>query len=327
MPEAKLANFQILRELISCSERRVYEAIPINSTKPVRLTVFTAEISQRSAFRRALKTDRAMLSMLRHQSIVKFLGSGESDGAFFFWTASCDSETATDAIHHQRKLSTEDIIEIGWQTCSALQQAHNVGLSHGGLSCESVLLSENVQVTLIDFGVERWLRSARQSDREPVSGAAPIVGSTLASREDFGKDLTDLAAVLSRLLSNAESVATESEVGHLSARIPLERLLARAAADAPPGQGPVSAREFQGRLGEILIGTDGDVMPLVDQRNAATTSKRSIVVELFGDDEPRTQKPDTPFPSATPAWQKQILPIAAAIALLIVLTLLADWLF
>ena len=327
MPDSEFSDFQFQLELINRDERQVYAAILGKSEEPVRLTVFSVEVSRRQEFRRAFKIDRAMLAMLQHQSIVRFLGDGESDGTLFFWTEACESELLSAAINSHRTFSTEDVIEIGWQICSALQQAHNLGLSHGSLSADSILLSENMQVTVIDFGVERWLNAARQGLDEASSGPSVITISALASRPAVERDLSDLAAVLSRLLLCVESDGQHAESNRSSARNLLERLLARASADAAPAQRPVSAREFQGRLGEILIGTDGDVMPLVDQRNASATSRRSIVVELFEPDALHVQIPGTPYQSATPAWRRQILPIAAVIVLLVIFTLLAGWLF
>ncbi|MEJ7594913.1 MAG: protein kinase [Planctomycetaceae bacterium] len=184
-----------------------------------------------------------------------------------------------------RRFSSEDIIEIGWQVCSALQLAHNLGLAHGGLSAESVLLSDNLQVTVIDFGVARWLRVATEAavaDDLANSGPALITISALASREDVDKDLRDLAGLLNRLLQACDD-EEQPEAGKVTTRVMMERLLARFEPSGASGgvQRPWSAREFQGRLGEILIGTGDDSMPLVDHRNSATTSRRSIVVELF----------------------------------------------
>ncbi|MEJ7594914.1 MAG: hypothetical protein WKF77_25590 [Planctomycetaceae bacterium] len=78
-----LNDFEIGRELRSSPERRVVTATRRDTRESVRLTVFSAEISRRPEFRRAIKMDRSMLAMLQHQSIVKFRGDGESGGVLF----------------------------------------------------------------------------------------------------------------------------------------------------------------------------------------------------------------------------------------------------
>jgi serine/threonine protein kinase len=320
-----LNDFEMGDVLRLDSERRVLTAIRRDSGETVRLSLFSAEISQRAEFRRSVKMDRAMLAMLKHQSIVRFLGYGESDGTLFLATESSDFTPLSDQLTAGRCFSSEDIIEIGWQICSALQLAHNLGLAHGGLSTENVLLSDSLQVTIVDFGVARWLRAAAvAADDSANSGPALITISALASREDVERDLRDLASLLKRLLQacNDDDVP---EQGKVATTVMMERLLGRFEPSNTSGAShrPVSAREFQGRLGEILIGTGDDSMPLVDHRNVPTTSRRSIVVELFEPTASLLPADAGARGSATFAWRKQILPIAVSIVVLLVLWLLA----
>ncbi len=322
MSEFEPADFQIVEELPSLEHRRIFRATQPGEPNNVRLTVFSAELSQRPEFRRALKTDRAMLSMLRHQSIVRFGDSGESGGQLFFWTEPCEFESLATQLEKHRVFSSEDVIEIGWQVCSALQQAHNLGLAHGGLSMESVLLSDNLQVMLIDFGVARWLKAAAVNNDVENSGPALITISALASREQVESDLTELASILGTLLKSSVDTHEGADSEKVSTYGPLERLLARITS-GNPAMKPVSAREFQGRLGEILIGSDDDKMPLVDHREFTGGSKRSIVVELFDSTETENPVSGTANQPATSATRMQLLPILVGLAVVIILALLA----
>ncbi len=324
MTDLDLDDFETGQELYSCPERCVLSATHKDSGEHVRLTIFSADVSLHPEFRRAVKMDRAMLAMLQHQSIVRFLGYGESGGTLFFWTAASDFTPLSDQLENGRCFSSEDIIEIGWQVCSALQLAHNSGLAHGGLSAESVLLSGNLQVTVIDFGVTRWLRAAAKSVESENSGLALITISALASRADVEKDLFDLAELLKLLLETCDD-REQSEPGKVTTCMMMERLLARFGVSNPSNnsQKPASAREFQGRLGEILIGTGDDSMPLVDQRNTGASSRRSIVEELFDPFELSLPMERDPEESATSAWRRQILLITVVTALVIILWLIA----
>ena len=319
-----LNDFETRQELSSCPDWRVLAATRRDNGQAVRLTVFSAEISQYPEFRRAIKMDRAMLAMIQHQAIVKFLGDGESGGTLFLWTEASEFTPLSDQLSEGRRFSSEDIIEIGWQVCSALQLARNGGLSHGGLSATSVLLSDNLQVKVIDFGVARWLRAAKTPDASAGSGPALITISALASRADVEQDLSDLAALLKLLLQTCND-EEETLQGRVTTRSMVERLLARFEPSGITGvsQRPVSARMLYGHRGEILIGTDDDSMPLVDQRNAAATSRRSIVVELFDPPESSLQVDAPAQRPAAFAWRKQILPIIVLVALVIILCLVA----
>lgn len=320
MSDVGLTDFDLQRGLSSTPDQKLWEAHTRADGRRVLVTVFSPEVSQFPDFRRGLKTDRAMLLMLHHQSVNRFLGSGETDGTLFLWAEFSDFPTLAQHFSDGREFSADDIIEIGWQICSALQQAHNLGLSHGGISPDTVRISDNLQVTVTDFGIARWLHAAKTADPQSSSGPALITVRALASREQVEKDLRDLALLLKRLFDRLEEEPAESRG---ISRVLLERMLGRFLNDSSP-QLPVTAREFQGRLGEILIGNE-EAMPLVDERKSVGTSKRSIVVELF---EPRETLSDDGEPasgSAGTATRMQILPIVAGIALVILITLIAVW--
>ncbi len=328
-------DVEIVRPLASRDEYTIYDAVSRTDGKPVLLTVFSAQVSQCADFRRALKSNRAMLMMLQHQSVLRFLGSGESSGQLYYWTIPTESRSLADRIQDGRRFSSEDVIEIGWQVCSALQQAHNLGLAHGGLSIDTILISDNLQVMLSEFGVARWLKAAADANQNEPTNAALITVSTLASRQEVEKDLNDLAAVLSLLLRTATppaAVGKEVVSAPVASSAPaaspsstdqlLERLLARLTDEKNPTQ-LTSAREFQGRLGEILIGPGDDAMPLVDRRESPGSSRRSIIVELFEPPESLDEIPGSVRHSAGTASGRQFLPLIILLVIIVLITLIA----
>jgi serine/threonine protein kinase len=317
--EPELSNFQITQTLTETHDFRLLAAAD-SSGASVWLTVFSADVSRRPEFRRALKMDRTMLMMLHHQSIIRFLGTGETDGTLFFWTAASDYLPLSQQLSNGRTFSVDDVIEIGWQLCSALQHAHNLGLAYGGLTTETVMLSDNLQVLLTGFGIQRWLTIVQES--KSASSITPATISALAGREQIERDLKDLAWLLSHLLTSASRDDTTLPRMAVGSRSMLERLLARCL-NGSAGQLPQTAREFQGRLGELLIGSDEDQMPLVDQRDQGRRFKQSIVMELFEPDRSATAAIPPGDVSAGSATWKQFLPIVLVVTALVILTLIA----
>lgn len=323
MSDFELSDFEIVSELPGREHRKLFRAVLRRDGTPVQLTVFSSEISQQPEFRRAVKTDRAMLSMLQHQSILPYVGSGESGGQLFLCSEACEYDSLAERIAQRRSFSPEDVIEIGWQLCSALQQAHNRGLAHGGLSLDSVLLSDNLQVTLIDFGVDRWLKAAQNSDPSAASGPALITISALASREEVENDLADLATILVQLRQTTPENSEQPEAGRGSIRGALDRLLARITSSNPTLK-PVSARELQGRLGEILIGNEDDAMPLVDHRESMGSFRRSIIKELFDPPAVPHRSGDVGNQPAGSAFRSRILPVLIGILIIAFIIMLAE---
>jgi hypothetical protein len=309
-----LADYYIQNTLPPAQHWQCLDVRRIADNVPERLLVFSPELSRNPEFRRALKTDHAMLPMLQHPSVLKVLGFGESDGILFLRHAPCESPSLLRQLQSGRTFSTEDIIEIGWQICSALQRAHNLGLTHGRIAADSVLCSDTLQVLLAEFGIARWLEAAHRQN----SG---IFDSTSANsgmlRQQVDHDLTDLAKLLQQLVN-----ANESPTSDAAASTSLQRLLNRCLEGAAE-QRMQTAREFQGRLGELLIIPGNERMPVQLDKESTTKVKRSIVNELFQPDAWTPMKPAQLRPSAASASRLQILPLLVVVALIVILTVLA----
>lgn len=317
MPATELREFEILETFREGTECTRSLARHPDYTTPVQLIVFAGKLSANPDFRRGLKTDRSMLEMLRHQGLVNLLGVSESDGTLFCWTEACDFPTLAQQLEDGTPRSTDDIIEIGWQICSALQQAHNLGIVHEFLAADLIQISDSLRVCLADLGIARWLHLAVAAEADPseIEPHAPalITVSVLASRESVEKDLCDLARVLQLLLDQND----DQQPAAVALRSLLQRIL-----DADQPQIPLTAREFQGRLGELLLGTDQQEIPIVDERNSVVGSRRSIVVELFESDQQRRSQAGHGIPAES-APRLHNLPVLALVALAVIITIIA----
>lgn len=268
----------------------------------------------------ALKTDRTMLLMLQHQSVLRVLGTGEAaNGTLFLRNAPCDFPSLQQHMQNGRRFAAEDIIEIGWQVCSALRCAHNLGLTHGRIAADTVLCSEALQVLLAEFGFARWLEA---SERDQNISRSDATMSSFTSRQQAEQDLTDLARLLQQLLTNC----CNPDASDAAISAGLQRLLGRCL-EHSSDQRPQTAGEFQGRLGELLISPGTECMPVFDDRDSPGRSKRSILDELFESAQGTAVKPERTAAAATSASRTQILPLLVAVAVLVVLTVLAVLLF
>ena len=286
----------------------------------VHLLMFSQVLSQLSQFRAAVRTDRDTLLQLQHACIQKFQGFAESDGELLCWMEAPEAPKLASLIEAGTKLSADEIIDVGWQICSALQQMHNVGLAHGALSADTVMLTEGLQPMITAVGLQRWLNAAataRAQQNQSAARPALISVSAFASAEQVQRDLRDLAALLKHLLEHACKERTQQpSTTSLNSR--LARLLDRLLDPAQPL--PLTARELQGRLGEILI--DDTEMPIHDCRDDATGYKSTIIGGLFENSAAATATP-APHVSAGSAGYLPKLPILITVGILLLLTLLA----
>jgi len=324
MSPTQTGEFDLQQTLQQADGWRLMLAVHRPTGRTVHLLIFSQELSQLPQFRAALKTDRDTLLQLRHACIQRFLGFAESDGELLCWMEPPEAPSLATVMASETQLSTDEIIDIGWQLSSALQQMHNLGLAHGALSADTVLLSEGLQPTITSLGMHRWLAAAaaaKASQMQPATGPALISVSAFASQEQVLTDLRDLALLLRRLLElshDNQTRKTAAVAGTASARPRLARLLERLI--GTDQSTPLTARELQGRMGELLL--EGGEMPINDQRDDSTGRRNSILHNLFDD----ATEPSSAIPGQIPAGSAgrlPNLPIVVAVVVVLLLTLVA----
>lgn len=319
MSSTQTGDFDRQQTLQQADGWRLMLAVHRPSGRTVQLLIFSQELSQLPQFRAALKTDRDTLLQLRHACIQRFLGFAESDGELLCWMEPPDAPSLATVMASENRLSTDEIIDICWQISSALQQLHNLGLAHGAIAADTVLLSEGLQPTITALGLHRWLAAARQAGSTALANTRPalISVSAFASRDQVQTDLRDLGVLIKQLLQKSGNEHTQ-DYAATPVRTRLTRLL-ESLIDNDHST-PLTARELQGRLGEILL--DDSEMPIDDQRDETTGYKKSIIGDLFEKAAPTAPAPTRQTPAGSAGYSPK-LPILVSVIVLLLLTLVA----
>jgi serine/threonine protein kinase len=251
-----------------------------------RLLVFTPEISANADFRSAWRRDVELFRQLQHDGLPQLQESGDDDGIVYVSTELPSGLTMDDYLSSHAS-TWDESADLGWQAASVIQHLHNLGIAHGGLDSDRFRISEQLRVSLVDTGVARWMLAAK----DPESA-----GNLNAQ---YRADLRSLAALLNKLASANTCNSGESS------KVPQHwwDLMADLADDAAD-RFPATAREFQGRLGGILLEDSGDNMVVVADRSAPGQSGRSIVDELLDTPE-NDHSRDVPqqLTSWSPPWK------------------------
>ncbi|KAJ8027528.1 Hormonally up-regulated neu tumor-associated kinase [Holothuria leucospilota] len=103
-----------------------------------------------------LRREAAILQQLRHPNIVALLEVLETDNNLYMVLEICNGGPLLDLIWVQQGLSEDDAKRFTQQVISAVQYLHNVGIMHRDLKVENMLLDEDKNIKLIDFGLSSF---------------------------------------------------------------------------------------------------------------------------------------------------------------------------
>lgn len=260
MSQLQLNEFELHEVLFTGEFYSIHKATQPDVAGTFRLTLVDPEVSTSTAFRAAFRKDETSLANVHHENIPSLMAWGERDGQLFFVTEAVDGRSLRDRLDSGQAFELDELTDIAWQVASALQYAHNVGLCHGGISSDSVIVSDELRVALPEFGLHAWRREATPNHRHSFA---------LAASEDL--------AALGRLWKSSVQSLTDE----LSNTPELTRKVSRILSILERPVEELTAREVQGRLGDVLLTMSGESIEMVDHREGQQLSRRSIVDELF----------------------------------------------
>jgi eukaryotic-like serine/threonine-protein kinase len=204
-------RYQIIRLLGEGGMGAVYEAEQDQPRRRVALKVIKAAWASPELLRRFEQEFQA-LGRLHHPGIAQIYEAGTADTGFGF-----QPFFAMELIHGKplgeyadgRHLNTRQRLALMIQVCEAVQHAHQRGIVHRDLKPGNILVDENGQPKILDFGLARVTDSdaqaTRQTDMGQLLGTLPYMSPEQVLADplaiDTRSDVYALGVILYELLA------------------------------------------------------------------------------------------------------------------------------
>ena len=156
-PGTKLGPFLIEKELGSGAMGTVYLAQYKDRDQRVAIKMMAPGIGTSDTSRARFERESTILKQLKHENIVKLLATGRYKNSPFYAMEFIEGESLDHVMERRGRLTWEAVIELGIQLCGALQHAHNQGIVHRDLKPSNIMMVNNGQAKLTDFGIAKDL--------------------------------------------------------------------------------------------------------------------------------------------------------------------------
>jgi serine/threonine protein kinase len=173
-PPCRLGDFEILREIGRGGMGTVYEARQISLDRKIALKILPPEASADPERLRRFGREARALAAIEHPNIVT-IHSVETCGEVHFITMELVRGDLLSKVIPKNGLPLGKLLELAVELTDALAAAHRHGVVHRDLKPSNIVLSENGQVKVLDFGLARL---------RPPSIEEPEVDSQLPTRTD-----------------------------------------------------------------------------------------------------------------------------------------------
>ena len=151
----------------------VYKAEDTKLRRSVALKFLRPDaIEDAEATERFLREARAAAG-LDHPNICTVYEIDEIEGETFLAMAYIEGRTVKDKIR-DRPLKLDEAIDIAVQTAEGLKAAHQKGVVHRDIKPANLMLTEEGQVKIMDFGLALLAEQSRLTKTSTILGTRPI---------------------------------------------------------------------------------------------------------------------------------------------------------
>ena len=157
MVSQTIHHYRILKNLGAVGRGEVWLAEDTRLDRKVTLKVLPAEFTQDAERVRRFMQEAKAASALNHPNIITVYDIDESEARLFIVMELVAGRTLRNAMAEENSLET--LVTLGSQMAKALSAAHAAGITHRDLNPDNVMVRDDGNVKVLDFGLARLLHT------------------------------------------------------------------------------------------------------------------------------------------------------------------------
>lgn len=192
----------------------VYKAYDNVDDRIVAIKVLKEEFLNNEEFKRRFKNESKAIALLSHPNIVKVYDVNFGEKLQYIVMEYIDGITLKEYITKQGAITWNDALFFMSQILKAVQHAHDKGIVHRDIKPQNIILLQNGNIKVTDFGIARFSRSETKTLTEQAIGSVHYIAPEQAKGEytDEKADIYSLGVVLYEMLAGSVPFEADSAV-------------------------------------------------------------------------------------------------------------------
>ena len=222
-------RYQIMESIGTGGMAEVYKAFDTFLNREVAVKILRAQYTDDEGFVSRFRQEAQSAARLIHPNIVNVYDVGRDDDSYYIIMEYVKGRTLKELISAEGALDPMTAVIIAHGIASALKHAHSRGIIHCDIKPHNILLDENNNPKVADFGIARAITTATMTYTASVVGSVHYLSPEQVRGEKVSaqSDLYSLGILLFEMLTGCLPYTAESPVAvalmHVRERMPLVR--------------------------------------------------------------------------------------------------------
>jgi serine/threonine protein kinase/tetratricopeptide (TPR) repeat protein len=186
-------RFQVIEELGQGGMGRVYKVHDTKVGEKIALKLIRPEAGLNAQSLERFSNELKLARKIRHKNVCQMFDLGEDQGVRYITMEYVRGEDLRQLIRKVGRLSPGQTVGIARQVCAGLEEAHGLGVVHRDLKPQNIMLDEDGNARIMDFGIARSLTG------KSITGAGTFIGTPdyVSPEQAEGKDVDQRSDIYS----------------------------------------------------------------------------------------------------------------------------------
>ncbi|MFN8607290.1 MAG: serine/threonine-protein kinase [Vulcanimicrobiota bacterium] len=217
-----IGPYKVLRELGRGAMGTVYLARQESLQRDLAIKVLAAEFTRDVEFVARFRREGLISSKLRHPNIVQVFDYSAQDNLYYIAMEYVGAEDLQAYLRgHDGKLPVAESVRLMGQVLSALECAHEAGVTHRDVKPANVLMSPRNDAVLTDFSIANMQEAQRLTQTGAMMGTPDYMAPEQfdAKHVDKRSDLYSVGVVLYEMLTGTKPFPGDTVVQVMKAQL------------------------------------------------------------------------------------------------------------
>lgn len=209
--ERSFHNFVLLETLGVGGMGTVYKARDTVLDRLVALKLLRKDLGTEIDHATRFQREARAAASVNHPNVIQVFSSGTDHGQFYLVMELVDHGSLDDFTEQRKRLSEQQVLEVGIQVAKGLRAAHAKGLIHRDVKPANILFADEHTAKIGDFGLA-GLAAEEAGNRDEIWGTPYYVAPERLNNEpeDFRSDIYSLGATLFHAVAGKAPIEGET---------------------------------------------------------------------------------------------------------------------